>query len=264
MIESIHQSMIGTALKCGERFRRRYIEREKIPAGVEAARGQGVHTASKINLRQKVVTGFDLPVSDLKDAARDGYVRSLSDGVYLPPDDLPHKRVILNQGLNEAIRLTGLYADQVAPAIHPVRVEEPFTLDVGLPVPLGGTMDFEERESIGDLKTAGKPWNAGREKIEIQAKLYAYVFEKKTGIRPEFRYHILISKKQTVSLQPLSIIPSIADYLAMLLTVSRFWQMVQSGIFLPAEPGAWWCSSRWCVYHSTCPFVGNGKQKMWV
>jgi hypothetical protein len=255
MIDSIHQSMIGMALKCGERFRRRYIEGERAPAGVEAARGQGLHAASKVNLRQKVLTGVDLPLSDMMDAARDGYVKQISEGVYMAPDDVPFKNTILNQGLNEAIRLTGIYAERVAPRIKPKRVEEPFKLDIGLPIPLGGIIDYEEADSLGDLKSAGKPWPEGRIKTEIQAKLYSYVFEKKTGIRPRFDYHIHSVKG--MALQTLSVTPTIDDYRAMLMTVKRFWLMVQAGIFLPAEPGAWWCSERFCPFYSSCAFVGN-------
>ena len=74
MIDSIHQSSLGTALRCGEQFRRRYIEGERVPPGVAAGRGTGVHKANEVNLNQKVITGTDLKLSDLKDAARDGFV----------------------------------------------------------------------------------------------------------------------------------------------------------------------------------------------
>jgi len=257
MIDSIHQSMIGTALKCGEKFRRRYIEGEKAPAGIDAARGQGVHAASKVNLRQKVATMVDLPLSDMQDAARDGYVKSLQEGgVYLAPEDVPAKNRIINTALNDVISLTGLYAAEVAPAIQPVAVEERFALDVGLPIPMAGIMDYEQTESIGDLKTSGKLWTPGREKTELQAKLYSYVFEKKTGKRPRFDYKILVNKKKP-ELQTLSMVPTIQDYRAMLLTVVRFWQMVQSGVFLPADRGHWSCSLRWCNFYQTCRYVGN-------
>ncbi len=262
MIDSIHQSMINTALKCAERFRRRYIEGERSPAGVEAARGQGLHAASKINLRQKILTGIDLPLDAMRDAARDGFVKQVMEGVFLTPDEVPFKNTILNQGLNEAIQLTGLYAERVAPLINPVRVEEPFTLNIGLPVPLGGIMDFEEADSLGDLKSASKPWPDGRIKTEIQAKLYSYVFEKKTGIRPRFDYHVHSVKGK--ALQTISVTPTMDDYRGMLMTVSRFWMMVQSGVFLPADPGHWSCSEKWCQFHSTCPFVGNGQQTNWI
>ena len=55
MINSIHQSNLGTALRCGEQFRRRYIEGERIPPGVAAGRGTGVHNANDVNLSQKVL-----------------------------------------------------------------------------------------------------------------------------------------------------------------------------------------------------------------
>ena len=256
MITEIHQSQIKTLMICGEKFRRRYIEGERSPAGVDAARGQGVHAASKTNFRQKVSTRIDMPLSDLKDAARDGYVKSLQEGVYLAPDDVSRKNALLNTGLNDAISLTGLYAEKVAPLIQPTATEEYFKMDVGLPVPLAGIIDFEETESIGDLKTSGKVWPVGKEKSELQAKLYSYVFEKRTGIRPRFDYHVLVNKK-TPELQTLTVMPSIEDYRAMLMTVGRFWQMVQAGVFLPADPSSFLCSAKYCSFYTTCPFVGN-------
>lgn len=30
---------------------------------------------------------------------------------------------------------------------------------------------------------------------------------------------------------------------------------VQSGMFTPAPNAAWWCSAKWCAYHSMCPYV---------
>lgn len=30
---------------------------------------------------------------------------------------------------------------------------------------------------------------------------------------------------------------------------------IQSGIFVPAPNAAWWCSEKWCAYHSQCDFV---------
>ena len=69
MIESIHQSMLGMWLRCGVQFERRYIREEVIPPGIAARRGTAVHKAAEINHKQKLSTGKDLPISDLKDAA---------------------------------------------------------------------------------------------------------------------------------------------------------------------------------------------------
>ena len=52
MIDSIHQSTANTALRCGEQFRRLYIEDERIPPGIAAGRGTGVHKANEVNLKQ--------------------------------------------------------------------------------------------------------------------------------------------------------------------------------------------------------------------
>lgn len=167
MINSIHQSSLGMALRCGESFRRRYIEDEIIPPGIAAGRGTGVHKANEVNLKQKIKTKIDLPLSDLTDAARDGYVHAFRNGVYLTKEDQPSKNTLLNDGLNDTIRLTELYRKEVAPEIKPIEVERPFRLDVGLPLLLAGRIDMEEDFKVDDLKTAGMSWPEGRIDKEI-------------------------------------------------------------------------------------------------
>lgn len=256
--------MISTALKCGERFRRYYIEGERVPAGVAAARGQGLHAASKANLRQKILTHVDLPLNALQDAARDGFIAHVDAGVFLPPEEIPFKQSILNEALKETLKMVEFYGQHIAPGIQPVAVEEPFRTNIeGLPVPLAGTIDIETDGQIEDLKTAGKRWPDGKERSEVQGMLYSYAFQKRTGQRPKFVYRVILSGKR-IEGQTLSFVPTNNDYKRMLLTVKRFWQMIEKGVFMPAAPGAWWCSPKWCQYWGTCWYVGNGNGSHWV
>jgi hypothetical protein len=45
--------------RCGEQYRRRYLENEIIPPGISARIGSGVHKAAEINFRAKIQTGED-------------------------------------------------------------------------------------------------------------------------------------------------------------------------------------------------------------
>lgn len=265
MIDSIHQSNLGTALRCGEQFRRRYIEGEKIPPGVAAGRGTGVHSANEVNLRQKVFTGVDLKLSDLKDAARDGFVRSFRNGIFLAKEDIPLKDRILNDGLNDCLTLTGLYHEEVAPMIVPVEVERQFRIDVGLDLPLAGKIDIERHQKIDDIKTTKRKWADGQIKQEIQPIFYSFVHEKETGVRPQFNYHILkITQGGDTGRQLQSIKAKESDYRALFAKINMMVHMIKSGVFMPANPSSWWCSEKWCGYHSTCVYVGNGRQSRWV
>lgn len=264
MINSIHQSTLNMALRCGEQFRRRHIEGEIIPPGIAAGRGTGVHKANEVNLKQKIQTKEDLPLSDLQDACRDGFVGAFRNGIYLPKEDIPSKNEIINEGLNDAIRLTRLYRDEVAPEIVPMEVERPFKIDVGLALPIAGRIDMEQNGKVDDLKSSGKTWAEGQINKEIQPVLYSFAHEKETGIRPEFRYHILIALKKGEKRQVQSLTCTDAHYEALFAKLRMFIRMLDSGSFMPANPASWWCDERFCGYFHTCEYVGNGKARKWT
>ena len=257
MIEAIHQSSLNMAFRCGEQFRRRYIMDEIIPPGIAAGRGTGVHKANEVNLKQKIRTGIDLPVSDMKDAARDGYVNAFKNGVYLCRDDRPAKNKLLNDGLNETLTLTGLYHDEVAPEIKPVEVERQFFIDIGLSMPLAGIIDIEQDEKVDDLKTAGKSWSPNQIEKEIQPIFYSLAHEKETGIRPVFNYHILVNLKTGAKRQVQSIKATNNHYSALFEKLKMFIRMIETGTYLPANPTSWWCDEKWCGYYLSCPYMGN-------
>lgn len=264
MIDAIHQSNLNMILRCAEQFRRRYMIGEIIPPNIAAGRGTGLHKANEVNLKQKVVTGADLSVSDLKDAARDGYVHAFSHGVYIPKSQLSEKSKLLNQGLNDTLILTKLYQEEVAPEIEPLEVEREFFLDVGLSLPLAGKIDIERKGKVDDLKTSGKKWAEGQIHREIQPVFYSYVHEKETGIRPEFIYHILRVLKAGPERQVQRMVPTESSYSGLFAKLNSMIAMIEKGVFPYANPTSWWCHPSWCGYFDTCAGVGNAKQKQWI
>ena len=109
MIDAIHQSMVGMWLRCGEQFRRRYIENEILPPGIPARRGSAFHKSADTNHKQKISTGEDLPLGDLKDCASDEYKRLIRDeGVFIRPEKLPEKNALLNEVIIKVLARLGL------------------------------------------------------------------------------------------------------------------------------------------------------------
>lgn len=264
MIDGVHQSNLNMALRCGEQFRRRYMEDEVIPPGVAAGRGTGVHKANEANLNQKIKTGIDLPLSDMQDAARDGFLHSFRNGVFMVDEELPEKSKILNEALNDCLRCTELYADKVAPGITPVQVEVPFDVDLGLSLNLKGRIDYEDDNSVDDLKTSKKSWGHDQIEKEIQPIFYSLAHEHLTGIRPTFHYHILVPLKTKLKYMHQQITATDAHYASIILKIKMMIKMIESGVFLPANPTSWWCSKKWCGYYQTCIYVGNKPAKRWV
>jgi hypothetical protein len=100
------------------------MEQDIIPPSIAAGRGTGVHRGNHINLKQKIQSKKDLPLGDIKDATRDGYLYAFRNGVYVPKEDRPATKRLLNEGLNDALRCAEVYTDKVAPRIQPIAVEQ--------------------------------------------------------------------------------------------------------------------------------------------
>lgn len=257
MIKEIHQSTLGMALRCGEQFRRRYIEGEIIPPGVAAIRGTSVHKANEVNLNAKIKTGKDEPLDVLLDAAEDTFYKTSADGIYLSRAEIPEKKKILEKSLTEALQLTTTYHQTVAPEIIPKHVERKFVIDAGFSMPLAGIMDIEQDGKVDDIKTSGMKWPEGRIKQEIQPTFYSFAYEHEFGQRPDFRYHILIPYKSGAQRQVQDFTATDMDYNVLRARIGVLEGILKTGLFVPAHPGSWWCCEKWCGYWSTCKFVGN-------
>jgi len=273
VIDGIHQSSLNMGLKCAESFRRRYLMGEIIPPGIALLRGTGTHKAAEINHQQKIETGQDLPLDDLKDAARDKYVkRAKESGVYLIKEDLSAKDRLLNDGLNDTVRCVETYHKDIAPTIQPIAVEEKIgPIDVGLELPVFLRIDYWEKDNlIRDLKTAAKKWTAGRINTEIQPVLYSLGYLLEFNVNPRFRYDITIARRgkdgkptstgtDTQEMQATN-----QDYSALYEKMKAFIKMLKLGNFPPCNSNNWWCSERYCGYWHTCAYCGNASVTKWI
>lgn len=263
MIEHVSYSSLSQGIKCGEQFRRRRILNQIIPPGIALIRGGSVHKANEVNMKQKLDSKKDLPVDDLKDCARDAFVDRAKNGIYLTKEDRPEKRKLLNEGLNQTLKAVECYSDQFAPEVQPTAVEQRFSLDIGLELPIYGYIDIEQENAIRDLKITGKSYNQDAVDNNLQPRFYSLAFEKQTGERPDFWMHYLVVLKTKTKHQAIYTRCSNHQYDALYHTIEQFIKMLKAGIFLPTNPENWWCDPKWCGYYYTCKYVGNGKQINW-
>jgi hypothetical protein len=198
----------------------------------------------------------------LKDVARDGFIHSFDDGIFLPKKDMFAKDRILNEGLNEVISYTKAYREKLAPRINPIEVEKKFTVNMdSIPLNLIGYIDYlqevKDRIGIGDLKTTAKSWSYGQINTEIQPVFYSFAFEKLFSITPVFTFHILVGLKSGVKLDHQEKESTLQDYNMLRARIEALCRMLKTGTFPPAHPGNWNCSEKWCGYYRTCRYVGN-------
>ena len=227
------------------------------PPGIAARRGSATHKAAQINHEQKRRTQADLPVGDLQDAAREHYLKIIKEeGVFIPKDQVPEKDTLLAKGLEATLRLTQLYRQSLAPAIHPTLVEEKMTLDAGLALPLQGTIDVLTADNwLPDLKTADKSKGLKEADHSLQLTFYAGLVAHQTGKWPEkVSLEVLVNSKEP-KLQSLPTYRGPEDWSNLLLRIQLMLAQMQTGLFPPCDPNAWICSPQWCGYFWTCKYA---------
>lgn len=257
MIESITKSMLGMFARCPAQWERRYVNEEIIPPGIAARQGSAVHKGAEVNHAQKISTHTDLIISDIQDAARDHYVHLVKEeGVFIPEDKLTEKNKLLADGLDNTVRLAGLYADELAPKIQPIMAEERLYKEVpGLDIPLSGQLDVLTEELwLPDLKTAGKSKSQHEADISLDLTMYAGLVAERIGKWPEkVSLEVLVNTK-TPKHQSLESTRGPADFAILVERVRVVWAQIQTGLFPPCAPDHWMCSSNWCGYFKSCKY----------
>jgi hypothetical protein len=117
-------SSLNTYLRCGKQWMFAYVLGIKSPPSLRAVRGIAVHAAVEVNMRQKLISQQDLPITDVLDAYSTSFEVETQDG--FETRDGEDKGEIKDMG----VALTSIYQNQVAPKIQPVLVEHPIQFTI--------------------------------------------------------------------------------------------------------------------------------------
>lgn len=255
----ISPSQLETYFTCGERWRRRYLDGDIVAPGVAVHRGVFPHAAADANWKYKIVSGTDLPESRLLELGSEAFDASVRDqGYQLTRDEASiGARTVLGRAKDMGMRLTALFRRRLAPMIQPLLSEH--TIRVPLPNSthdIIGRLDLVEvDDTIRDLKTSEK----AKSVVDLESdamNFYAAAYEYETGRMPK-RVVIdnLIARKSGTDLVSLVGRKDLGDKAVLVNRINAMLKGVRAGVFLPATPGHWKCSPKWCGYWSTCPFV---------
>jgi hypothetical protein len=251
-------SQLNLYSNCGEAYRRRYIEREIIPPGIALIRGSAVHAPAEVNHKQKRESGTDLPVSELTDIAASAFDEKVRrEGVMLTADEKAvGAEKVIGQGKDGAVRLTKLYAKEVAPTIDPDLVEERVRLELTeSEMDMMAVLDVTTKEGdIIDLKTSSKSKSKGEAESSLQLSWYAMAYHalKKKDPR-SVRLEVLVDTA-TPKHQRLETVRTQRDYEVLVNRVNTTLAAIKAGTFVPANAGHWMCSQKWCGYARTCAY----------
>lgn len=276
----LHPSGINVFDGCGEKYRRRYLEKDR-PRGRSTylIMGSAVDSAVNADLQSKMRTGKLLPESDVLDIARDSVNNAFTDEVDMPPA----ARLRVRFETQERTRRLVEYAHRkLCPPMQPKSIQRPWSIRLdtffrrrglrGMKVDLVGTLDVEEyifdftseNEPAGtivrDIKTAKKspPKNASDGMHWLQLTCYALGLEVEDGVLPQYtQIDTLVTLKGGIEHRTSRSTKDKYDFAALFNRLQSMGRALRSGIFVPASRSWWGCSEDWCEYFSTCPYVKN-------
>ena len=258
MKRQIHISGINMFFRCGEQFRRRYIEGEKIPPGISLIIGIATDESVTANLANVIQHEEFLPIEAVRDFARDSVENQFNaDEVMLDEDERKEgKKKIKGRAIDSAVNLSVLHYKEAAPAIKPVAVQKQWVIEAdGFPFDIAGTMDVQEKDfSIRDTKTSSKTPPKSVADTSDQLTMYAlasWVIDKQMPPKVVLDYLIDLKNRKYKSFES---VRTKKDFEYMLNRIEVFAEALEKEIFLPANSDNWICNPRWCGYALSCKY----------
>jgi len=259
-------SQLDMYCRCGEQYRRRYLEGEKLPPGIAAVKGTGFHGGAAVNMRQKIESHCDLPKIQIVDAAVAEFEAQLHGEIALTPEELSRgTEIVFGEAKDDLVVMAGLHASEQAPDYQPIIVEQRIRIELqNSPRDLLGVIDLaDDTGRVIDFKTAAKRKTQADADDSVQLTTYAAAYHAHFGSPPsELRLDTVVRTKTKVYRDVQTTTRSGADMEALANRINVVTEAIEAGVFAPATPGAWWCSSKWCGYFHTCRYVNSQRESL--
>lgn len=259
----LHSSHLNMLWRCGIQFENRYVKKHIRPPGVASVVGTATHLASSKHLIHKAETGDLWTAARVRDVARDALERAWTDrGVQLLPEEQERGlRRTKGFAVDATVNMAAEHAAVLAPVIKPAKGGVGWKWVVGGVAPgvtLAGELDVLERDStVRDLKTVQRTKGQREADTSEQMSVYALARKVHTGKLPKRVVLDEITRSDDASKVIARSFPSTRDMKDLAVTMARVKQaveVIQSGIFTPANQSDWWCSTKWCGFAATCPY----------
>lgn len=260
----VSASQLELYWRCGEAYRRRYVEKEIIPPGFALLVGTGLHCGAEHNFRQKIDSHVDLPVDDIVDAAVGGFLaRVYKDGFELTTEEQAiGSKKTLAQHQDLVADLAELHALEQAPDYQPTAVEKSTLIELPGSRDLLTITDLRDTEGrVVDLKTALRKKNQREVDSSTALTAYAAAYRADHGVDPTAVRLDTMLKSKSRERQVLESTRDETDYAVLAARIDTTVAAIDAGVFPPASPMSWQCSEKWCGYARTCPYYIPEKKR---
>ena len=265
MKKHLSASSIGLYSRCGEAWRRRYIEGDIVPPTAALARGKAFHAAAAANMTQKIDSKKDMTVADAQDIATDSAKSELEECE--EPEN--EKSLVIDK---VALMAAGHVTLQ-SPLIMPANVEKEFRIETNLSRDFIGFIDcvgfkMEDGQPTGDpividWKTSQKSPNKNDAIESIQLTGYAATEMQERGLTEigvRLDHLVLTPKGKSPKHKVLESTRDANDVTALAHRLVQINKAIDAEVYPPAAVGSWQCSPKWCGYWKDCPYVNSERR----
>ena len=257
-IEHLSYSSISSYMTCGKAWKYRYIDKVQAPTSPTLIIGSTVHDTVEEIIRSRTLGTYGVDSAEFA-------TKRLSERLLTA--DLPVDGPEAENAKNDVLRfftnpyiLSELYnitakVDDAGPMI-----ERKVTLEVPeVEIPIIGYIDIILSNGIpADFKTSAKSWTQEKAEAELQPVFYLGAMQQ-MGIPMNWEFwHIVLVKTKQPKFQILKHHHWKAEVDRLMEQVQTVWKSINAGIFMPAAPGSWKCSSKWCEYYDLCHGSNHG------
>lgn len=241
--------------------------RKRLPTVV----GATVHQSVQKNLTQKAISGQMLSLPEIEDFTVTRF-REIMDEEEVDTSAADEPMTV-QDAEREAINLSSLHADQLAPKIDPfnngniIGVELPIVVCIpDLPFRLSVVIDVLESDKfIRDLKTVSRRPPSHASLTDDQLTLYAFaawLFYRDGGGRVErpeeiqVGFDVLVrgTRPRAFDARSTAANRSLDDFNVILHRFQALYEMIEKGVFPPAGSDSWFCSPKWCPFTEDCKY----------
>jgi CRISPR/Cas system-associated exonuclease Cas4 (RecB family) len=255
-------SMLKSFMMCPYAGYLKYIDRRPEPKHVRPTMGSGAHKGREVNLRQKIETQEDLPVSDVTDAARDYVVETFENNEIAGSAEFEGKNTeqLKNITIDLSVEIAAKDREIFQPEIQPVAVEEAFAVKYpGLDWILVGKVDNREKGRMRDLKTGKRAFGQSKADDEMGLSTYGMLYLSSSSelITEYLIDNIVATGKTPAKTNAYRTTRTKEDMERQLKRFMAWGQSIQAGVFPPCDSAHWRCGPEFCGYYKQCEYGGG-------
>ena len=246
-------SRIDTWLKCGRRWKFRYMDDLKRPPSIAMLEGTSFHEALKVTNDMKIKKGHYIKVTSMVECFMENFRQHVKDEAKTfktKPKNLEwggeREDHIFSRGKIFAADYMSGFATKVHPTAAENQVDHILTLPDGTKFPIKAGLDLEEEDAIWDYKFVKRMKTKQDAENSVQLSLYSIIRKiRRTGF---VNFH----KAKVPKVVPVLIKKTPWQLMWSLQVVAEAIKQINAGNFYLTSPENWWCSKKFCGYWDLC------------